>query len=245
VGVSFFEPGHPRKIHYYSVARSARDRRMHHVFVFGIVVVFLLIHVTHSIDNACEQIDGDCPTCEHPLMEGANPVAEVRLSNESDLVKAAQSAEYYLETLSPSQIQRFDDPKTGLHTSLFYFCCHSVLDIVRMKEAFRSMRWKSFDIEYDDFGCNIDHDGKTIYLHALPSNQTDLFAWAGLVENAMRMRNVTVNHPRKSLFHMTLARVDPKYPVDIAVANLSHTYFGSHRLCSFVFEGESFVASDC
>lgn len=195
--------------------------------------------------EVCEQIDGDCPKCTHSLVGGLNPVAEVHLSGEVDLVASAQSAESYLKDLSPSHIQQFDNPKTGLHTSLFYFCCHPISEVFRIKEAFRVMRWLSFEITYDTFGCNNDHDGKTVYLHALPTKQSDLFSWAKVVENTMHQWNISVNHPRKSLFHMTLARVDPDYPIDTAVAHLNRTRFGTHRLCSFVFEDETFTASDC
>jgi hypothetical protein len=84
-----------------------------------------------------------------------------------------------------------------------------------------------------------------VYLHALPSNQTSLFGWARIVEATLTSFNVTVNHPRKSKFHMTLARVTPSYPVDVAVDHLSGENFGDHKLCSFDFEGETFAASDC
>jgi 2'-5' RNA ligase len=106
------------------------------------------------------------------------------------------------------------------------------------------MSWSSFVIDYDSFSCNLDHDNRTVYLHALPSNQTQLFAWAGLVEESLRKANVPVNHPRKSLFHMTLARVTPDYPTDKVVERLRHVSFGSHRLCSFVFDGVTIEADD-
>ena len=39
------------------------------------------------------------------------------------------------------------------------------------------MKWNSFVVNYDSFWCNLDqHNNKTVYLHALPKNQTDLFA---------------------------------------------------------------------
>lgn len=193
----------------------------------------------------CEDRDGDCPVCPHPWLSGKSPVAKVYLSNESQLVASATRAETYLRNLSPSYIQRFDNPQTGLHTSLFYFCCHTAGEIARMKTAFQQMRWNSFIINYDFFGCNLDHDNKTVYLHSLPRNQTDLFSWASHVEKTLRDFNVTVHHPRKSLFHMTLARVDPTYPVETAVRNLSTDFFGSHQLCSFEFEGDTYYADDC
>ena len=57
-------------------------------------------------------------------------------------------------------------------SSLFYFCCHSKKDVNQIKNALQNMNWTSFIIRYNSFSCNLDHDGKTVYLHALPSNQS-------------------------------------------------------------------------
>ena len=54
-----------------------------------------------------------------------------------------------------------------------------------MTTALQQMDWSSFEIDYDSFSCNNDHDNATVYLHALPSNQTALFAWARLVETTL------------------------------------------------------------
>jgi hypothetical protein len=208
--------------------------------------MLLLLAMVEALRSSaqCETRDGDCPKCSHPWLSGFSPVVKVTLSDTS-LISAATTTDSYLQQLDSAHVQRFDNATTGLHTSLFYFCCHSFKEISRMKQALRAMRWRSFVIQYDSFSCNLDHDNKTVYLHALPSNQTMLFAWATHVENQMALFNVTVNHPRRSLFHMTLARVDPVYPVDTAVHHLNNTYFGSHRLCNFIFQGETFVAQDC
>ena len=58
---------------------------------------------------------------------------------------------------------------------------------------------------------------------------------------------VPVNHPRRSLFHMTLARVTRAYPTDMAVRAIEQSVgvFGHHRLCSFDFAGKTYSASDC
>ena len=44
---------------------------------------------------------------------------------------------------------------------------------------------------------------------------------------------------------MTLARVTPSYPTDKVVAMLKDYNFGQTRLCSFVFDSETFYAKDC
>ena len=61
----------------------------------------------------------------------------------------------------------------------------------------------------------------------------------------MAAAGIAVHHPRKSLFHMTLARVTPAYPTDAVVAKLRGTRFGTHRLCSFEFDGATIEADDC
>lgn len=197
--------------------------------------------------TACERRDGDCPACPHALQR-SNPVAEVFLSAEQDLVASARTADAEIRNGSGSggkDIIRFDEPAVALHTSLFYFCCHSPLMLPRMAAALAAMRWTSFVIDYDSVGCNLDHDNATVYLHALPSNQTRLFAWAALVEATLRDAGIPVNHPRASLFHMTLARVTPAYPTDAAVRRLGSMRFGSHRLCEFTFAGTTIQAQDC
>ena len=142
---------------------------------------------------------------------------------------------------------RFDNTKT-LHTSIFYFCCHGPIELVRIREALLNMKWASFTVEYDTFGCNIDTHGSNItYLHALPSKryQDMYFALTKKIEETVSQAGVEIHHPRKSLFHMTLARVTPEYPSEKALATLNGTHFGSHRVCSFEFLGAKVTAGDC
>ena len=209
-------------------------------------LLLLLCSVPTVASSVCEKIDGDCPSC--PLLSFLSPVAEVALSGEPRLVAAATRVDAILRNVSgDADIQRFDAPKTGLHTSLFYFCCHSPGDLATMHRAFAAWNWTSVNTNYSDFGCNLDHDNKTVYLHALPTNESQaaLFAWARAVEDQISAFGVTINHPRKSKFHMTLARVSPQYPIDKAVAMLRGTNFGMHRLCSFTFSGKTYTANDC
>ena len=46
---------------------------------------------------------------------------------------------------------RFDAPLTGLHTSLFYFCCHTPKEEWGIKAALHNMSWSSFAVHYDSF----------------------------------------------------------------------------------------------
>ena len=110
------------------------------------------------------------------------------------------------------------------------------------------MKWQSFDIHYDTYGCNLDHNGEIIYMHAMPSDQTELFDFAHLIEDTAKAAGIPINHPRKSKFHMTLARVKYDYPVDEVVQyfldNADDWNFGSKRLSEFVLDNDIFTATD-
>eukprot|EP00729_Bicosta_minor_P022951 gene22951-4003_t len=210
-----------------------------------LLLLILLVDVVGGSTGTCEKRDGDCPPCKYPGM--LSPTAILPLSAaEPDLVASAKQADAVITQLgNQSTIERFDDPSTGLHTSIFYFCCHTLPETVKMGAALDSMQWNSFEVVYDTFGCNLDHDNKTVYLHGMPRNQTGLFNLAASIEQALITAGVPIHHPRKSLFHMTLARVTPQFPADAAAARLNATYFGKHRLCSFTYNGKTITADDC
>ena len=114
---------------------------------------------------------------------------------EPALVASAKQADAVIAALgNASTIQRFDDPATGLHTSLFYFCCHTLSETAQLGAALEAMQWNSFEVVYDTFGCNLDHDNKTVYLHGMPSNQTQLFH---LVSNERKGKGVFPWQPAK------------------------------------------------
>jgi hypothetical protein len=188
----------------------------------------------------CEKVDGDCMAC--PLLKELSPTATVHIRDD-DLIQSAKDADTVISSLGP--VNEFDKADTGLHTSLFYFCCHNLSEEAKMKKALQEMVWHSFDIVYDDIACNLDHNNKTIYLHALPTNQTVLFALTTQMEQVIAAAGVKINHPRKSMFHMTLARVNHSYPVDAAMNQLRGGHFGTHRMCSFDFAGVNISAADC
>jgi 2'-5' RNA ligase len=215
--------------------------------------VLLVLGAAGLADPICEQRDGDCPKC--PLLASFSPTATLHLSAvEPALVRSAAAADATIRgiaaaTNTTADIISFDAPATGLHTSMFYFCCHALADLTAMKAALQAMVWQSFDVRYDGFSCNDDMHGSGVtYLHALPSApyQIALFALAGQIETALRAAGVAVNHPRQSLFHMTLGRVreGSAFPVAAVSAALNGTFFGAHRVCKFEFEGVEIVAED-
>merc|ERR1712217_380622 len=157
-----------------------------------------------------------------------------------DIEKNAKAAQTYLA--SHGHVQSFDNPWSGLHTSLEYFCCYTASQKSLIKAALSNMTWYSFDVRYDTVGCNLDHNNQTIYLHGMPSNQSAFFSFAHGIEHAVRAAGVPINHPRKSLFHMTLARVGYDYPVDSAVASFkaNQTRFGTVTVSSFTIDGDTY-----
>lgn len=107
------------------------------------------------------------------------------------------------------------------------------------------MTWDSLKVSYDTFGCNLDHDNETIYLHGMPSNQDDLFSLARKIEEVIESTGAHVI-PRETLFHMTLARVDVDYPVDDVVEYFldEGVNFGEIEVNGFHVDGHLFHASN-
>ncbi|CAE7732891.1 Kif28p, partial [Symbiodinium pilosum] len=108
----------------------------------------------------------------------------------------------------------------------------------------------SFYITYSGFGCNLDmHQqrlGDLIYLHILPDtgSQRQLFNLVSMVNAAFQHAGIKVNHPRKSLFHLTLLRANSSYPVDAVVGRLHDVGSTTIQVYCFYFNGQQFLASD-
>jgi 2'-5' RNA ligase len=139
----------------------------------------------------------------------------------------------------------------GLHMSVLYTCCHTASEIRQLHERLANLEWKSFEIDYSDAGCNVDmHEPDKVYLHAMPDSkgQQQLLDLTKKINAAMADGGLKVNHPRKSKFHMTLARVTRRYPADAAVAAIKRMVFSDAglrlRLCKFELDGKEYKASD-
>ena len=210
--------------------------------------LFLLSSGSH---DTCEEIDGDCPDdCAAAGFEGdLHFTARLNISpTHPSIERVAARAEAFITSQGAEQVQRLDAPLTGLHTSLFYFCCHTSDEKDGIKGALADMKWNAFNVSYDSFGCNLDHDNTTIYLHGMPADQSALFSFAGQIEATVEAAGYPINHPRESKFHMTLARVDWDYPVDAVVgsfrADPESWDFGTLLLRSFVIDDSRYVADD-
>ena len=219
--------------------------------VFLLLLAILCMDARSSTDT-CENIDGDCPdSCGEAGYEGnLNFNAKLYISpTHTDIERVAAQAEKVIvdEGLKVhARVNRLDNPATGLHTTIYYFCCYTQEEKEAIKDALHNMAWKSFEVEYDSFACNLDHNNETVYLHALPSDQSDLFALADTIETTVREAGVAIPS-RETLFHMTLARVGYDYPADETVTyfldNAADWNFGSVILDRFCIEDDVYVAS--
>jgi hypothetical protein len=150
---------------------------------------------------------GDCP--DDCLKAGYNGnlqfTAKLKISpTNKDIEIMANKAEIFIE--SSGNVSQIDNPWTGLHTSLFYFCCYTKQEKAKIKSSLHNMIWQSFQVNYDSFACNLDHNNETVYLHGLPSNQDALFNLAKNIETTVTSAGIKIP-TRETLFHMTLARV--------------------------------------
>ena len=177
-----------------------------------------------------------------------------------------------------SNIYDFDDTVFGLHTSILYTCCHTAEEVRRLRtDVLEKLDWESFNISYSDVGCNVDmHDPDRcvfpslrypfhthlrilitavfgtirVYLHAMPdkAGQRALLSLTQKINEAMIKQDIPVHHPRKSLFHMTLARVKRSYPADKAVMAAKRMVFAQAglrlRFCRFTFDGHTINSKD-
>ena len=222
--------------------------------------------------SSCEMRDGDCP---NPCPKGQGSLdltPSIRINSmcaeglcQGNFSSAAATADGVIRAHAApggSDIIRFDDVKPGLHTSVLYTCCHTVVQQGLLVAVLSKLRWRSFDVSYDDAGCNIDtHVADKVYIHGMPdaAGQAALHNFTNLIQAAMMEAKIPVHHPRRTLFHMTLARVTREYATDAAVKALkdlmiplvpkvttgpSKPFFGLLRVCKFQVMGIDFVADD-
>lgn len=208
-----------------------------------VLLVLLLSEPVNSLQpTLCEPIDGDCPSdC---LGSGYSGTLDfTALFHVSPFypstMRSAWKAEHDLKQFG--DVSKFDRPATGLHMSLLYFCCYTPEEKASILSALHDLEWSPFDVSLDSFACNLDHDKSTIYLHGLPSSQSDLFSFARQAESFLLGRGLRVA-PRQTLFHMTLARVGYDYRVDDAVNYFldERITFGDVRIDGFTIDGERF-----
>ena len=214
--------------------------------------------------GTCEQRDGDCPS---PCPAGQGSLGATLLVQISSLCgaagglcKPAASAFARAATIADaiiaahsssngSDIVSYDSPASGLHTSVLYTCCHTAAELLKLRGVLRSLRWSAFAVNYSDAGCNLDmHGSGIVYLHAMPdaAGQQRLLNLTRQINGAMAAAGVAVHHPRRSKFHMTLARVKRSFEADAAVAALRSEVFAGAGLqlllCRFEALGEVFEA---
>ena len=90
----------------------------------------------NASQDLCEKIDGDCPDdCAAAGFKGSENFNATILISPSNpkIEKNARNAEDYIK--SQGEVIRVDNPETGLHTSLFYFCCHTKEEKAGIKKS--------------------------------------------------------------------------------------------------------------
>ena len=94
------------------------------------------------------------------------------------------------------------------------------------------------------------HEPDKVYLHAMPDKQgqRQLLLLTQKINEEMTKQGIPVRHPRRSMFHMTLARVTREFPTDKAVAAAKRIVFQNAglrlRLCSFTLDGQQYAAKE-
>lgn len=118
------------------------------------------------------------------------------------------------------------------------FCCYSVQQRKTIVSVIQSYKWAPMNITYSAFGCNVDHDGKTVYIHAQPDQkgQNSLLSLVQGIEKAIQMAGVPIPNPRVQAFHSTLARVSPQFPSDQLVQAMTGKNFGTVDINWFLME---------
>lgn len=215
------------------------------IMLWALIFIALFTSVSSSTD-VCEKIDGDCPdSCSDAGFEGSenfNALFKISPTHPSTMLEAYK-AENYIR--SAGNVSSTDNVAFGLHTSMYYFCCYTKTEKKAIIDGLSNWEWSPIEISYDSFGCNLDHDGKTVYLHGMPSDegQQRLFDFARGIEKVIADAGAHVEE-RKTLFHMTLARVDHDYPTDDVVNHFRDegTDFGTVTMNKFVIDYRTFLA---
>eukprot|EP01047_Picozoa_sp_COSAG01_P075265 COSAG01_NODE_12846_length_1676_cov_1.496512_1_plen_366_part_00 len=217
-------------------------------------------------NGTCELLDGDCPKpCPRGTEGSLSATPTIQISQQcrhAGLCRPHGGAFQQVATWSDGTIRAHsthngsdvvscDDTHSGLHTSLLYTCCHTAGELLQLRRVLRSLAWSAFWVNYSDAGCNLDmHGSDIVYLHIMPdeAGQQRLLNLTLVINNAMAAAGVPVHHPRRSKFHMTLARVRRSYgaaAVGAAVRQIKTVVAGSGLqllVCRFQALGEVFSA---
>lgn len=195
----------------------------------------------------------NCPPCAS--QSHFSFVAAFPLAQHAALVLRAAQAQRSIRHLGRASDVLSIEPLPFLHLSLYYFCCHTLKGICRtprpprththihihtmyaekalIEATVQGLEWQGVSQAVDGLGCNVDAQAPSpVYVHAQPYNATLLDALAAALVAAVGERGIALV-PRTSMFHVTLARVGPGYPV----AQLLHEHtggLGSVVLCRFM-----------
>ena len=60
------------------------------------------------------------------------------------------------------------------------------------------MKWTSFNVHFDSFGCNLDPKGKNAYLHAITTDPSKLNALTDQIQDTVEAAGVEIKYERKN-----------------------------------------------
>jgi len=152
----------------------------------GLCLLYVVaVFCTSNSFDSCYRGDQDCPPCPD-TSHNLNFTSILFLSIFPQMINAAKQAQLLINQTDSQNVISLER-LFGLHTSLNYFCCHSQSEKETIVQVLRKFQWTPKILTYDVFGCNLDHDGVTIYLHAQPNSvgQRTLFTMIREIEQAI------------------------------------------------------------
>ena len=117
-------------------------------------VTALVKEVEEAVKEATKQANAAKNQAENAKKQYQKRQLWIARDDVKQAEEKAKKAEEYLKTRGI--ITRLDNPFFGLHTSMYYFCCHAKEEKKTITSALHDMKWEPFDISYDSFACNLD-----------------------------------------------------------------------------------------
>ncbi|KAH3762242.1 hypothetical protein Pelo_5921 [Pelomyxa schiedti] len=209
------------------------------------VAVVVIVGNTAGVlgsESVCWQGDEDCPDCDDLLSLNFNTL--IYLSDDSNYRQAVGTDQDVIESASTGDDIIRMESLLDLHTTLNYFCCYKEEEKRTILDIIGAIQWNSINLTYSQYTCNADHDNVTVYLHAEPDQQEELFALVSSIESAIEAAGIPINNPRNQNFHNTHARVTPSYPSDEVVPKLDNVDRGIFHFYWFYSGTHVFYSQD-
>eukprot|EP00761_Pharyngomonas_kirbyi_P013925 gb/GECH01013955.1/.p1 GENE.gb/GECH01013955.1/~~gb/GECH01013955.1/.p1 ORF type:complete len:432 (+),score=80.40 gb/GECH01013955.1/:1-1296(+) len=182
--------------------------------------------------STCWRGDSNCPSC-NSTSASENWISYMPMIAPSrfkwNLLKAKGQILRYFYDL------KWWIPQVAMHISLNYFCCHTKEEKKKMISIMKNVEWEPIQVRMTDFGCNVNDDESTVYLHTLPDepSQQKLNRLMKQFETAIESAGIDINFDRTQAFHTSVAWVSPSFPTDDVIQKINRKIpeFGTVELC--------------